>query len=156
MGHPPSTATEAVELLVGRCPELEAAWRELCEQMETDTGDGVGIFTVFSDIILPLLLYAIDGQSVDEDWVARGAEHRSHFVERADWMDVPRRGTAELGALVHRIYEVLDLWAASQDINLRDAVYIEMVETGYVDLTVDDLLRSAGPALRGLAATHPR
>jgi hypothetical protein len=46
---------------------------------------------------------------------------------------------------------VIDSWALSQEDSLRNAVFIEMIEAGYVDLTCEDLLLNAGPALRAMA-----
>jgi hypothetical protein len=65
---------------------------------------------------------------------------------------MPARGDDELDDLGERLCEVLELWAVSPSFDLRHAVYIEMVEDRvYVDLTVDDLMRTAGPALRSMA-----
>src|SRR5688572_26662011 len=68
-----------------------------------------------------------------------------------DFALLPRPGTAEGDDLLRRIYAVMDAWAASPKATLEDAVYIEFVESGYAQLTVDDLMRFAGPVMRQMA-----
>jgi hypothetical protein len=128
--------------------------------MGEQTGATVGIYSVFGQIILPFLLYALDGDTesvvFDIPYLGRApdvaAAHRSTFRDSDQWAAMPRRATARLENLVGRLYAVLDLWAATEDRSLRDAVYIEMLEGGYVDLRAEDLLSCAGPKLRALAA----
>jgi hypothetical protein len=155
---PPSDATEAVDLLLRLCPELGPAWFDLCELMGERTGESVGIYNVFGLIVLPVLLYALDGDgqsNFDIPYLGRApdvaARHRSTFRDQGVWAAMPLRGTPQLEDFVGRLYVVLDLWAATEDRSLRDAVYIEMVEAGYVDLSVEDLLSHAGTNLRALA-----
>jgi hypothetical protein len=73
------------------------------------------------------------------------------FRDQAHWADIPPRGDTQLDDLVKRLYDVLDLWAASPNVSLRHAVYTEMIQDGYVDLTVNDLVRPAGPVIRSMA-----
>ena len=82
------------------------------------------------------------------------AGHRSTFRDQDQWAAMPLRETPQLDDLVGRLYTVLDLWAATGDRSLREAVYIEMLEARYVDLSVEDLLSCAGPKLRALADDH--
>jgi hypothetical protein len=155
---PPANATEAVEVLLRICPEFGPAWSELCELMGEQSGSLVGIYNVFGHMVLPFLLYALDadtGSGFDIPYLgcARdvGGAHRSAFVHEGQWAHMPARGTGQLEDLVGRLYAVLDLWAATDDRMLRDALYVEMVETGYVDLSPQGLLRRAGQNLRALA-----
>ena len=157
-GSPPSDATEAVVLLLKLCPEFEPAWSDLCELMGEQTGESVGIYNVFGHLVLPFLLYALDGDSgSDFDIPYLGpapkvaARHRSTFRDEDQWAETPPRGTPQLDNLVDRLYAVLDLWAATGDRSLRDAVYIEVIEAGYVDLSIEDLLSRGGPNIRALA-----
>lgn len=119
--------------------------------------ESVGIYHVFGDIILPFLLYALDGQSRSHPDSAlqpdtRDTEHRRFsFRAQSQWRQIPDRGSSGLLDLITRLYEVLDLWSASPDRDVRDAVFIELIEAGYSDLTVQDLLRHAGPRLKKLA-----
>jgi hypothetical protein len=108
-------------------------------------------------VILPFLLYALDGhadnsRSNDPEWHISGKKYRkSTFRAQAVWKNIPDRGTSDLGDLVERLYSVIESWALSPDDSLRNAVFIEMIEAGYVDLTCDDLLLNAGPTLRAMA-----
>jgi hypothetical protein len=152
----PRSVDEAVEALLRSCPEFGPAWRDLREFTEQDTAEDVGIYNVFCHILLPFLLYALDGTarfsgSAGPDWHVSGAGHRARFRDERQWCEIPARGDDKLDDLVVRLYEVLELWAVSPESRLRQAVYIEMVEAGYVDLTVEDLIRPAGPALRAMA-----
>jgi hypothetical protein len=156
----PADYDEAVDALLARCPELASPWRDLCRDMKQDTAEGVGIYVVFGQIILPFLLYALEGHGKQRDFVTignrqvampRADDHRSHFRDQPQWADIPARGDERLDDLIHRLYEVLDLWAASPDVNLRHAVFIEMVEAGHSDLRVEDLVRNGGPALKVIA-----
>jgi hypothetical protein len=125
--------------------------------MGWDDGEPLGIYNVFGEVILPFLLYALDGHadnsgSNDPEWHISGKKHRnSTFRGQAVWKDIPDRGTSDLSDLVPRLYSVIDSWALSQEDSLRNAVFIEMIEAGYVDLTCEDLLLNAGPALRAMA-----
>jgi hypothetical protein len=110
---------------------------------------------VFGQLILPFLLYALDGDLRRDprsgpDWHISGRGHRANFRDEAHWSDISDRGSYQLEGLLSRLYEVLDRWAASPNIDLRSAVYIEMVEAGYVDLSVENLTRSGGPALHAM------
>ena len=58
------------------------------------------------------------GNEVED--LSRGAGDRSQFVDQPEWAEQPNWSS---------VYEVLDLWAPSDNPSIRDAVYIEMVET---------------------------
>jgi len=152
----PQDANEAVEALLQACPELVPAWDDLCESMEENTAETVGIYLVFGQMILPLVLYALDGHPDPDSingrrWMEMAARHRATFRHQDHWRNIPFRGDAHLDDLLRRLYETLDLWAASPNVSLRHAVYTEMAQDGYVDLTVNDLVRYAGPVLRSMA-----
>jgi hypothetical protein len=155
---PPESYSEAVDQLTNLCPELLPAYRELSLEMGwEEEGEEIGIHLVFGDVILPFLLYALDGDadnsnSNDPEWHISGAKHReSTFRAQAAWKDIPDRDTSGLDDLVRRLYEIMDLWALSSNDHLRNAVFIEILEAGYVDLTCDDLLLNAQPAVRMMA-----
>ena len=95
-------------------------------------------------------------QSNEVEELSRGTGHRSQFTDQREWAALAGRGRTELAELVQRVYEVLDLWAASDSPSIRDAVYIEMVENDYVELTVEDLLEQDGPALREVSRIRQR
>lgn len=148
----PDETSTAVDALLTKCPEFLPAWQDLQGWM----GDDTGIYSVFAQIVLPFLFYAIDGDiQLDHDneldRYLPGNQHRLKFRNKDHWSAIPPRGSDELKELVDRLYEVIDLWAASPNADLRDAVYIEIIESGYGDLTADDLMRLAGPNVRSLA-----
>lgn len=137
MSEAPTSATEAVNLLLETCPELEPAWRDLCRWMGESTGDGVGIYNVFVQIIVPFLTYAI------------GSPAR-RLQDQSEWADIPSQGSDQLTDLLRRLFEQLDLWAQSSDSDLREAVWMELKEGDYEDLAVGDIIAIAGPALKAL------
>ena len=153
----PTSGKEAVAQLIRLCPELLPAYEQLSAEMGWNEGEPVGIYNVFGEVILPFLLYALDGhadnsRSSDPAWHISGKKHRkSTFRANAVWKDIPDRGTTDLSDLVGNLYYVIDSWALSPDDTLRNAVFIEMIEAGYVDLTYEDLILNAGPALRAMA-----
>ncbi|HET9059758.1 MAG TPA: hypothetical protein VFN61_07540 [Acidimicrobiales bacterium] len=156
--RPPANATDAVDLLLRICPEFGPAWSSLRELMGEEPAISVGIYNVFGQIVLPFLLYALDGDTGSDFHIPYlgcaadvGDAHRRAFRDEAQWAAMPARGTRQLEDLVGRLYAVLDLWAATDDRSLRDALYVEMAETGYVDLSSEVLLGYAGNNLRALA-----
>jgi len=73
------------------------------------------------------------------------------------------KGVAYRQELVSRLYGVFEEWAVSPDRDIRDVVYIELLESGYTvldanspDLDVDDLMRHAGPRLTAMRIAGPR
>ena len=154
---PPSDNNEAVAQLKHLCPELLPAYEQLSAEMGWNEGERIGIYNVFGEVILPFLLYALDGhadnsRSSGPEWHISGKKHRkSTFRAQEVWKDIPDRETAHLNDLVENLYYVIDTWALSPDETLRNAVFIEMIEAGYVDLTCEDLILHAGPALRAMA-----
>jgi len=154
---PPSNTNQAVGQLTSVCPEFLPAFQQLSAEMDWDDGEPIGIYNVFGELILPFLLYALDGhadnsRSTDPEWHISGKKHRnSEFRSEMVWRDTPDRGSSDLYDLVERIYAVVESWALSPDDALRNAVFIEMIEAGYVDLTCEDLLANGGPALRAMA-----
>jgi hypothetical protein len=145
MNTPPTTVDEAVAQLRRGCPELS----EVLDTIGAPGGDGVGLYTVFCDVLLPLIANVLTGgadQSFD-----RG------FPGALDQEVDDRRD------LIRRLYDVFEEWAVSPDRDIRDVVYIELLENGYTvldvnrpDLTVDDLLRYAGPRLKAMRVAGPR
>lgn len=77
--------------------------------MDESSGDGVGIYNVFTHIIIPFLAYAI------------GSPARS--LDEGQWANLPSRGSDDLADLVRRLFEQLDLWAQSSNRGLREAVW---------------------------------
>ena len=141
----PRDASEAVDLLLRGCPELQTAWNELCRWTEATNGNDVGIYVVIGQMVLPLIVYASVASHPDE----HGNRTRNTLRGEQEWREMPDRGSKELESLLGRLYEWIDLCAASP--NLVDAIYIEFIETGYSDLTSAELVAPGGPALKALA-----
>jgi hypothetical protein len=83
ISSPPANATEALDLLLACCHELEPAWRFLCEWMGERTGDSVGICNAFGQIVLPLLLYALGRHmkaNTELEGVGRGSGYRAQLT----------------------------------------------------------------------------
>jgi hypothetical protein len=110
---PPSSETEAIERLLELCPELSESWLTLSESDPS----AVGLYTVFSDIILPLLANVLTG----------GSDPRFDRTYSGLLLDEP---DTRLN-LVKRLYSVLDEWAISPNKGIRDTVFIEVLEGGY-------------------------
>jgi len=113
-----------------------------------ETG-GVGLYTVFGDVLLPLIANVLTG-GVDQ----RFDRSYSHALDE---------GIAYRQELLGRLYDVFEQWAVSPDRDIRDVVYIELLENGYTvheanipDLSVDDLVRYAGPRVTAMRVTGPR
>lgn len=129
---PPDTEAEAFKLLINECPAFEAAWIDLKEWTST-----VDLYTVFTHILLPFLHYALeDGYD------------RRHLKDEVYWQNIPSAPSSELDDLLGYLYDVIELWASSPVDDIRHAVYIELAEQGSGDMSVDDLTRVGGPALR--------
>lgn len=157
MDGPPNDNDQAAAQLTDVCPEFLPAFQQLSAEMDWDDGEPIGIYNVFGQLILPLLLYALDGhadhrRSTDPEWHISGKKHgKSEFRAEVAWRDIPDRDSSDLEDLVERLYAVIDSWALSPDDDLRHAVFIEMLEAGYVDLTREDLLSHGEPALQAMA-----
>lgn len=136
----PSDYQGAVELLLARCPELKPAWDDLVELMETSDPVEVGLYNVTAQIVMPVVAYLL-------------GDPESANLRRPDmcFTQVPERGTPEAEDFLTRLYSVLDSWAVSPDRSLNQAVFIEFAESGYRSLSVDDLVRHAGPQLQRMA-----
>jgi hypothetical protein len=145
MTRPPTSVEEALTQLRQACPELSGV---LDSMGATEIG-GVSLYTVFGDVLLPLIANVLTG-GVDQRF------DRSY----------PRaldEGVAYRQELLGRIYDVFEQWAISPDRDLRDVVYIELLENGYTvheadipDLDVDDLVKYAGPRVTAMRVTGPR
>ena len=145
MTSPPTSVEEAVAQLRLGCPELAG----VLEEIGAAEGGGVGLYTIFCDVLLPLIANVLTGgadQSFD-----RG------YPNALDG------GVAFRQELLRRLYDVFEEWAVSPDRDIRDVVYIELLETGYTvhdpnfpDLTVDDLIRYAGPRVTAMRVAGPR
>jgi hypothetical protein len=144
MTRPPTSIEEAVAQLRQGCPELSAVLDSIGA---TDTG-GVGLYTIFGDALLPLLANVLTG----------GADQR--FDRRHP--NALNEDVAYRRELVDRLYGVFEEWAVSPDRDIRDVVYIELLENGYTvdanipDLDVDDLIKYAGPRVTAMRVTGPR
>jgi hypothetical protein len=144
MTRPPTSSEEAVALLREDCPELSGVLDGIGA---TETG-GVGLYTIFSDVLLPLIANVLTG-GVDQLF-DRG------YPRALD------KGIAYRQELVARLYGVIDEWAVSPDRDIRDVVYIELLQNGYSvdasipDLNVDDLIKYAGPRVTAMRITGPR
>jgi hypothetical protein len=145
MTRPPTSTKEALTQLRQGCPELSG----VLENIGATENGGVGLYTVFGDVLLPLIANVLTG----------GADQRfDRGYPRA--LD---NGIAFRQELVGRLYGVLEEWAVSPDRDIRDVVYIELLESGYTvheanipDLDVDDLIKYAGPRVTAMRITGPR
>jgi hypothetical protein len=141
--EPPKSPEESLVQLREICPELSGALDRTAASGE------VGLFTIFSDILLPLIANVLTG----------GADER--FDRRHPGV-LPEEATHRQD-LVTRLYDVFEEWAISPDRDVRDVVYLELLEAGYrvpesnvADLNVDDLIRFAGPRVRAMRVAGPR
>jgi hypothetical protein len=130
-----SLTADAVANLVYRCPELIPAVDDLHEWMDGEEG----IYNVFVHIILPTLRY-----------VLTDADPEQVGVEEVLLPAIPERATPEVQDFIVRLYQVLDDWAASPHDYIRNAVFVELLEYDWPELTVAHILVPAGPALRAL------
>jgi hypothetical protein len=145
MTRPPTSIKEAVKQLRLGCAELSGALDSIGA---TDNG-GVGLYTIFGDVLLPLIAN-----------VLTAGEDQSFDRRHPNALD---KGITYRHELVSRLYGVFEAWAVSPDRDIRDVVYIELLESGYTvreanipDLDVDDLIRYAGPRVRAMRITGPR
>ena len=104
----------------------------------------IGIYWVFASVIAPFLKYALTPEADAPDSV----------LVKKSWRDIPASDTPELEELIDRLYEILELWAASPSQYLRDATFIEVAESDMGHLTVDELTRRGGPYLKSLYLDH--
>lgn len=105
----PEDANRAIDALLRACPKLVPACKDLCELMGENTGEGVGIYNVFGQIILPLVLYALDGHLDPNStnglkWIEEGVRSRATFRDQTHWRDIPPRGDSRLDDLLRRLY----------------------------------------------------
>jgi hypothetical protein len=148
--NPPTNDDEAVALLLDRCSELIPAWEELRGLFGDNKDEPIGIYIVLGQVILPFLLRALPGSDAwGEDAHVRADAQRRSMRDKAVWARMPS-DQAGVEELLSRLYQVIDLWTASPSVELRHAVWTELVETGYVDLTVEDLVSHGGPLLRAM------
>jgi len=143
--RPPTSIEEAVTQLRQACPELS----DVLDSIGATENGGVGLYTIFSDVLLPLIANVLTGGA--DQLFDRG------YPEALD------KGVAYRQELVSRLYGVFEEWAVSPDRDIRDVVYIELLESGYTvldanspDLDVDDLMRHAGPRLTAMRIAGPR
>jgi hypothetical protein len=140
----------AVEQLLEICPELRPAWDDN-ESLLTDDEGEVMFYSVFGQIILPFLQYALSTvpRSVLEE--SRFDYYTEEmFRQNENWRDVPNSKSPDFDDLLRRLYEVFELWAVSPDKHVREAVCIELLESGYVNVSVVDLSKRGGPNLASL------
>jgi hypothetical protein len=145
MTRPPASIEEALTQLRQGCPELSGVLDDIGA---TENGE-VGLYTVFGDVLLPLIANVLTG----------GADQR---FDRRHTRALDE-GVAYRRELVGRLYDVFEAWAVSPDREIRDVVYIELLENGYTvldanspDLDVDDLVKYAGPRVTAMRVTGPR
>ena len=144
MTRPPTSIKEAMTQLRRGCPEL-------CGVLDgigaTENG-GVGLYTIFGDVLMPLIANVLTGGA--DQLFDRG------YPQALD------KGNAYRQGIVDRLYDVFEEWAVSPDRDIRDVVYIELLENGYTvdadipDLDVDDLIKYAGPRVTAMRVTGPR
>ena len=144
MTRPPTSIEEAVRQLRQGCPELSGVLDGIGA---TEKGE-VGLYTIFGDVLLPLIANVLTGGA--DQLFDRG------YPQSLD------KGIAYRRELVGRLYGVFEEWAVSPDRDIRDVVYIELLENGYTvdanmpDLDVDDLIKYAGPRVTAMRITGPR
>jgi hypothetical protein len=145
MTRPPTSTEEAVRQLRQGCPELSGVLDAIGA---TENGE-IGLYTIFSDVLLPLIANVLTG----------GADQ---LFDRSYSQSLDK-GISYRQELVGRLYGVFEEWAVSPDRDIRDVVYIELLENGYTvrdtnipDLDVDDLIRYAGPRVAAMRITGPR
>jgi hypothetical protein len=145
MTRPPASIEEAVALLREACPELSG----VLDGIGATENGGVGLYTIFGDVLLPLIANVL----------TRGEDQRFDL----GYPNALDEGVAYRRELVGRLYDVFEEWAVSPDRDIRDVVYIELLESGYTvreknipDLDVDDLIKYAGPRVTAMRITGPR
>ncbi len=144
MTRPPTSIEEATSQLRQGCPELSG----VLDGIGATENSGIGLYTIFGDVLLPLIANVLTG----------GADQ---LFDRS-YPQALDRGTAYRQELVNRLYGVFEEWAVSPDRDIRDVVYIELLENGYTvdanmpDLDVDDLIKYAGPRVTAMRITGPR
>jgi hypothetical protein len=145
MTRPPTSIEEAVTQLRQGCPELVG----VLDRIGATENGGVGLYTVFGDVLLPLIANVLT-EGVDQRF-DRG------------YPNALKSGVDYRRELLGRLYGVFEEWAVSPDRDIRDVVYIELLESGYTvheanipDLDVDDLIRYAGPRVTAMRITGPR
>jgi hypothetical protein len=144
MTRPPTSIEEAVRQLRQGCPELSGVLDGIGA---TEKGE-IGLYTIFGDVLLPLIANVLTGGA--DQLFDRG------YPESLD------KGIAYRQELLGRLYGVFEEWAVSPDRDIRDVVYIELLENGYAvdgnvpDLDVDDLIKYAGPRVTAMRITGPR
>jgi hypothetical protein len=145
MTRPPTSIEEAVTQLRRSCPELSGVLDSIGA---TENGE-VGLYTIFGDVLLPLIANVLTG----------GADQR--FDRRHP--NALNEDVAYRRELMGRLYDIFEEWAVSPDRDIRDVVYIELLESGYTvldanspDLDVDDLIKHAGPRVTAMSITGPR
>jgi hypothetical protein len=144
MTRPPTSSEEAVALLRQDCPELSG----VLDGIGATENGGIGLYTIFGDVLLPLIANVLTGGA--DQLFDRG------YPQALD------KGIAYRQGLVGRLYGVFEEWAVSPDRDIRDIVYIELLENGYTvdanipDLDVDDLIKYAGPRVTAMRITGPR
>jgi hypothetical protein len=144
MTRPPTSIKEALTQLRQGCPELSGVLDGIGA---TENGE-VGLYTIFGDVLLPLI----------SNVLTRGADQ---LFDRS-YPQALDKGAAYRQELVDRLYGVFEEWAVSPDRDIRDVVYIELLENGYTvdadipDLDVDDLIKYAGPRVTAMRVTGPR
>jgi hypothetical protein len=140
----------AVEDLLSTCPEFRCSWDANAWLIEDDEG-GVGLYGVFGHIVLPFLSYALSAVRRSASSPSEsGCNTEERFRQNPEWSDIPDSTSPKFEDLLRRLYEVLERWASSPNKHIREAVYIELIESGYDTLSVDDLTSRAGPILRSL------
>jgi hypothetical protein len=157
---PPADVDEAIQGVLAACPEFGSAWALLCDEMDSHVPSEVGIYNFTGTVVLPFLLYALDGSIVSDrepSWHFSGADHRSGgFKSQSEWSALPDRGTPELADIVARLYDTFELWATSTSKDISNCLRIELFEGVYVDLTATDFARPAGPELRRVYSEEMR
>ncbi|MGI8881623.1 MAG: hypothetical protein ACR2KJ_14175 [Jatrophihabitans sp.] len=118
-----------------------------------DHVDDEGVYLAFTHGILPMLdlLLDPDGPSpspTDPDQTNQQRHRRQPFY----LMTPPQPGSEQAEGLLTRLYSLIDDAAVRGDQTVRDAIYLELAESGYNRLTVDVLLARAGPATLALVA----
>jgi hypothetical protein len=133
-----------VKQLRHACPELSG----VLDAIGATENGAVGLYTIFGDVLLPLIANVLTGgadQLFDRGYPKALDEELAYRQE-----------------LLGRLYGVFEDWAVSPDRDIRDVVYIELLENGYAvdanipDLDVEDLIRPAGPRVTAMRITGPR
>ena len=147
-------AKRAVEDLLDTCPEFRPAW-DANEWLLLDDG-GVGLYGVFGQIILPFLSYALPASPKSaKSSYGSGNDAEDMFRQNPEWRDIPDSQSPEFEDLLRRLYETFEHWADSPNSHIRESVYIELVETGYEKLSIEDLTVRGGPLLQSLKERSP-